>query len=119
MQTSQQMKQTKGNRWHLQGKKALVTGGNRNRQKAIVEELLTLGAEVWLVARNEQEVSELVTTLRDQGLPAQGTMADVSKSADCHKLMEQLSQQWDKLDILVNNAGTNIRKKTLSIRRRK
>lgn len=100
------------NRWNLVGKKALVTGGTKGIGKAIVEEFLTLGAEVLLVARNEAEVNELTQSLRESDAVVHGMAVDVSKAAERRRLIEATLQLWGKLDILVNNVGTNIRKKT-------
>ncbi len=99
------------NRWNVAGRRALVTGGTKGIGAAIAEELLNLGAEVMIVARQEQEVTEAVADWRARGLNASGMAADVSKPADRQNLMQLIENTWGTLDILVNNVGTNIRKK--------
>ena len=47
-------------RWQLTGRRALVTGGTKGIGWAVAEELLTLGAEVLIVARNAEEVAAAV-----------------------------------------------------------
>lgn len=99
-------------RWSLQGKKALITGGTKGIGKAIADEFLALGAEIIIVARQAEEMQLVLTQWQNQGLPAQGLIGDMSKSADRQHIMQHISQTWGVLDILVNNVGTNIRKKT-------
>ncbi|WP_192823377.1 SDR family oxidoreductase [Rufibacter sp. LB8] len=99
------------NRWNLEGRRALVTGGTKGIGAAIAEELLTLGAEVLIVARKELDVNQAVTSWRSRGLNASGMVADVSLPADRHNLIQLIENTWGRLDILVNNVGTNVRKK--------
>jgi Tropinone reductase 1 len=97
--------------WTLKGKKALVTGGTKGIGLAIVEEFLSLGAEVFLVARNQSEVENLVSSLRSRHSFVDGLAADVSEADARRKIIETLTARWGRLDILVNNVGTNVRKK--------
>lgn len=103
----------KMDRWRLEGKKALVTGGTKGIGKAIAEELLGLGATVLVVARKEEELQSVVSTWKDQNLTAEGMVADMSKSVDREKVIAEIADNWGVLDILVNNVGTNIRKKAV------
>jgi Tropinone reductase 1 len=97
--------------WTLNGKKALITGGTKGIGLAIVEEFVSLGAEVFLVARNEQEVANLVGTFQSRGSLVDGIAGDVSEQALRTKIIDTLTLRWGRLDILVNNVGTNVRKK--------
>lgn len=98
------------NRWNLNGRRALVTGGTKGIGLAIAEELLALGAEVLVVARNETEVAAAVADWTARSLPATGLAADVSTEAGRAAIMAQIQAQWQGLDLLINNVGTNIRK---------
>lgn len=98
-------------RWTLAGKKALVTGATRGIGKAVADEFLALGAEVFIAARTEKEVSTLLAEAEKAGSPLHGCTADLSREDDRQKLIREVSSVWSSLDILVNNAGTNIRKK--------
>jgi Tropinone reductase 1 len=100
-------------RWRLDGRCALVTGGTKGIGRAIAAEMLHLGAEVHIVARNSDEVEESIAGWQQQGLRAFGSAADVSLSADRNGLMDSLKSHWSRLDILINNVGTNIRKKAV------
>lgn len=97
--------------WTLKGKKSIVTGGTKGIGLAIVEEFVSLGAEVFLVARNQSDVDNLVSQLRSRGGIAYGLAGDLSEGAVRVKLIEAVTAQWGRLDILVNNVGTNLRRR--------
>jgi Tropinone reductase 1 len=103
--------QTLNNRWNLKGKKCLITGGTKGIGKAIVQEFLNLGAEVFLVARNWEDLDRLAEELLQKKFTVKILAADVSKSEDRKNLLNAIQESWGELDILVNNVGTNIRKK--------
>lgn len=97
--------------WHLNHKKALITGGTKGIGKATVEEFLVLGAAVIFTARNTTEVAQLEHELQQQGFSqAKGIVGDVSDATDRQKIVDWIVLEWGSLDILVNNAGINIRK---------
>ncbi len=98
------------NGWTLSGKCALITGGTQGIGLAAAEEMLSLGAEVFIVARNEQDVFTRLQAWNSRGLPAYGMVADVTSSSDRERLAQTIERQWGRLDVLVNNVGMNIRK---------
>jgi len=100
-------------KWNLTGKTALITGGTRGIGKAIAEEFVGLGASVFIVARDEDVLNEMILSFDADISVVDGLVADVSNSADRQSVFEAIGKKWGKLDILVNNVGTNIRKKTL------
>lgn len=101
------------NRWTLEGKKALITGATRGIGKAVAGEFLNLGAEVFLISRNESDIKNLTREYSEFGKRAGGMKCDVTDKDDREKLFEKIKSDWKSLDILVNNAGTNTRKRTL------
>jgi Tropinone reductase 1 len=100
------------NRWNLTGRRAVITGGTKGIGRAVAEELLALGAEVLLTARNEKETQDFVLQLQAKGFTAYGVAADVSTPDGRQHVVNTVSATWGGMDILVNNVGTNIRKKT-------
>lgn len=96
--------------WHLQGKKALITGGTKGIGKATATEFLKLGAQVLIIARNGDEIQECLKEWSKLGFEAQGIAADVTQSEDREMYIFPILKEWGSLDILVNNVGTNIRK---------
>lgn len=107
------MKNDVKERWTLKGKKAIVTGATRGIGKAIAEELLGLGAEVFILARNSDEIDRAVESYRADGFTVSGMKCDVTQSIDRNAVLDRIVSDWKGLDILVNNAGTNTRLKTL------
>ncbi len=99
-------------RWQLNGKKALVTGGSKGIGLAITRELLQFGAEVFIVARDENELSARIKELKAFG-NVHGLAADITQPADRQLIIDTMTNLWASLDILINNAGTNIRKKAI------
>jgi Tropinone reductase 1 len=99
--------------WSLTGRRALITGATQGIGLAVVEELVALGAAVFVVARSEGDVTALIARLRAAGHDAEGVAADLSGEPGRAVLLEALRARWNGLDVLVNNVGTNIRKPTL------
>ncbi|MBJ6117851.1 SDR family oxidoreductase [Pontibacter sp. BT310] len=97
------------NRWSLQGKKAIVTGGSKGIGEATVNEFLALGAEVLAVARKHEDLQKLQESVVG---PLHVLVADMSTTEGQKQLFSWVESNWSQLDILVNNVGTNIRKPT-------
>ncbi len=98
------------NHWRLENRKALVTGGTRGIGRAIAEEFARLGAEVLVVARDEDVLGQRVEEWQREGLEIDGIVADVTDPEDRLTIIDVARESWGQLDILVNNVGTNIRK---------
>ncbi|NOZ34388.1 MAG: SDR family oxidoreductase [Chlorobi bacterium] len=99
-------------RWTLKGKKALITGATKGIGLAIAAEFADLGAEIAIVARNENEIFELKQKFSAKGTEIIGIKADVSNRNDYIKIVNKIKEEWGSFDIFINNVGTNIRKKT-------
>lgn len=97
-------------RWRLDNKIALVTGGSKGIGKAVVEEFLQLGAAVVAVARNAETLTESIRPWLEQNKPVLAIPADVANKEDRLEVLETVQKQFGKLDVLVSNVGTNIRK---------
>jgi Tropinone reductase 1 len=100
-------------RWNLKNKKALITGATKGIGKAIAEEFLNLGAQIFIVARNEDDVRQTITDWESKGWKAEGVNGDVTNPHDRKKIFGQVKKKYGSQDILVNNVGTNIRKKIM------
>jgi NAD(P)-dependent dehydrogenase (short-subunit alcohol dehydrogenase family) len=89
----------------LNGKHAIVTGGNRGIGRAIVDRFAAEGAEVLVVGRNQKTIDETVGAIGAAGGTAWGYRADVTNADDLRRLVVEATIRWDRLDVLVNNAG--------------
>lgn len=96
--------------WDLQGKKALITGGTRGIGCAIVEEFLHLGAEIFIVSKNKDNLNQGIKNWCDAGHAVNGIAVDLNQDEVYIQIINEITKKWDRLDILVNNVGTNIRK---------
>jgi len=100
------------NKWRLDGKRAVITGGTKGIGLAVAEEILHLGGEVFIVARDQNLIDERINEWKKQGFAADGFAADVSTKQGRSDVFKAIRETWDSFEILVNNVGTNIRKKT-------
>jgi Tropinone reductase 1 len=101
--------------WQLRGCNALVTGGTRGIGRAVVAELLELGAAVTLVARSQADVDAAVTELGQRGELGNrvtGVAGDVTSAADRARIVARVRERGP-LHVLVLNAGGNVRKKLI------
>ncbi|HEY5920079.1 MAG TPA: SDR family oxidoreductase [Kofleriaceae bacterium] len=89
--------------WQLRGKTALVTGGSRGIGRAIAEELIALGADVAIVARDQAALDDT-----SRAIGAAGIAADVTTAAGRAAIVEAVRARGP-LHVLVHNAGTNVR----------
>jgi 2-deoxy-D-gluconate 3-dehydrogenase len=98
------------NLFDLTGKVAVVTGGNGGIGLGMAEGIAACGADIVIVGRNPSKAERAVDTLLALGVQAAFIAADVTRKADCRKLVAETLGRFGRLDILVNNAGTSIRK---------
>lgn len=86
----------------LEGKVAVVTGGNSGIGLAAARRLQEEGARVAIVGRNGKTLADAVKTIGNGVVAVQ---ADVASPADLDKLYTAVSQKLGKIDVLFVNAG--------------
>jgi len=86
----------------LEGKVAVITGGNSGIGLAAARRFVAEGAHVFNTGRRQAELDEAV---RQVGKHVTGVQGDVSNLADLDRLFATVKQQKGRLDILFANAG--------------
>jgi NAD(P)-dependent dehydrogenase (short-subunit alcohol dehydrogenase family) len=95
--------------FNLEGRRALVTGGNSGIGEAMALALGLAGAKVMLVARREAELKAAAQRLAGEGIAAQWLVADLTDVDAPRALAHEAEQRLGGIDILVNAAGVNLR----------
>lgn len=86
----------------LQGKVAVITGGNSGIGRTTAEAFAREGAKVVIFGRNQTTLDEAVAALGDNGFGVQG---DVTDHAALSRLFTETESKFGKIDILFVNAG--------------
>ncbi len=95
----------------LQGKAAIVTGGNGGIGKGIARGFAGMGGDIVIAARNQAKTAEAVREIEEEfGVRVLGVQVDVRKEEEIEAMAAQVLDTFGRIDILVNNAGINIRK---------
>ena len=86
----------------LEGKIAVITGGNSGIGLATAQRFVAEGAYVFITGRRQ---SELDAAVRQIGKNVTGVQSDVSNLADLDRLYAAVKEQKGRIDILFANAG--------------
>jgi NAD(P)-dependent dehydrogenase (short-subunit alcohol dehydrogenase family) len=86
----------------LEGKIALVTGGNSGIGLATAKQFANEGAYVFITGRREPELRAAV---KEIGRNVTGVQGDASNLGDLDRLFAQIKREKGKLDIVFANAG--------------
>jgi NAD(P)-dependent dehydrogenase (short-subunit alcohol dehydrogenase family) len=86
----------------LDGKVALITGGNSGIGLATAKRFVQEGAWVYVTGRTQSKLDEAVKQI---GSNVTGVQGDVAKLADLDRLFDQIKNEKGKLDIVFANAG--------------
>lgn len=86
----------------LDGKVAVITGGNSGVGFGIAQEFIAQGATVVITGRNQETLDSSVEQL---GSRSSAMRADATSLAEMNDLLEAVSTKHGRLDIFVANAG--------------
>ena len=92
-------------RFRLDGKRLLVTGGSRGFGRVIALAAAEAGADIVLVARDPDALARTAAEVRERGRQASTYAADIAQPALCEDLCKRVLAEQDPIDILVNNVG--------------
>jgi 2-deoxy-D-gluconate 3-dehydrogenase len=95
----------------LDGKVAIVTGGNGGIGKGIARGLAGAGATIVIAARNEAKTAEAVREIKEEfGVQVLGIKTDVRQEQEIISMKEKVLDTFGQVNILVSNAGIAIHK---------
>lgn len=89
----------------LDGKTALITGGNSGIGQATVLLFAQEGARVVIAARNADKAQATLQQIEQAGGQAVFVACDVRQPDDCEQAVRLTVEQFGRIDILFNNAG--------------
>lgn len=97
-------------RFRLDGRVALVTGGNRGLGYAIAQALAEAGSAVAIASRTAADAETAAAAISQlTGRECRGFACDVTKPDEVQALVDFVIADFGRVDILVNNAGLNVR----------
>ena len=90
----------------LDGKVALITGGNSGIGRATAALFAKEGAAVVLTGRNQERGEQVAQAINEEaGGRSMFVCSDVRFAADCRQAVEQTLERFGRIDVLFNNAG--------------
>jgi NAD(P)-dependent dehydrogenase (short-subunit alcohol dehydrogenase family) len=87
------------------GAVALVTGAGSGLGRAAAEELALQGVRVAVVGHTAAAADDVRAAIVEAGGTAMGVQADVSREADCARMVDAVLSEWGRLDAACNAAG--------------
>lgn len=103
-------------RFRLDGRIALVTGGSKGLGEAMALGMAEAGAKVVITSRHLDECEETAHRVIDAtGAEVLALQGDVTDKSQVQGNVAAALERFGRLDILVNNAGTNVRTGTIDL----
>ncbi len=91
----------------LQDKVIIVSGGAKGIGEAIAKLLTAEGAIAVIAGRNEADNLKTVQSIQAAGGKCLQVVAELTKPAECKKVIDETLNKFGRIDGLVNNAGIN------------
>ena len=99
----------------LDGRRAIVTGGDSGIGAATAIAFAREGADVLIsyLPEEEEDAQRIAGLIRDAGRTAVTAPGDLTDKAYCEEIVARAVEEFGGLDILVNNAGKQIEQESL------
>jgi gluconate 5-dehydrogenase len=92
-------------RFRLDGKRALITGGSRGLGRAMAQALAEAGADLVLVGTDPDNLTRARDELIPLGRRVEAVRADLSSPDQTQAMCERVLADFGPIDVLVNNVG--------------
>ncbi|MCV7150179.1 SDR family NAD(P)-dependent oxidoreductase [Mycolicibacterium pyrenivorans] len=92
-------------RFSMQGRVAMITGGGTGIGRASALVLAERGADVVLAGRRAEPLKSTVAEIEALGRRAIAVPTDVTQSDQCQALVDAALAEFGRIDVLLNNAG--------------
>ncbi len=92
-------------RFKLDGKRALVTGGSRGLGREMALALAEAGADVAITGRDQESLEATANELKNRGVMAWFYQADAADAEQTESMCESVLGDTGGIDILINNTG--------------
>jgi len=98
----------------LHGRHVIITGASSGIGRASAIAVAERGGCVFALARNSEQLDELVAEIRANGGDAHAFSCDVTDSASVEHTVKDILGRFDHVDYLVNSAGRSIRRSVVN-----
>jgi NAD(P)-dependent dehydrogenase (short-subunit alcohol dehydrogenase family) len=92
-------------RFRLDGKRFLITGGSRGLGREMALALADVGADAVLVGRDAASLQKTALEITDRGRHAATLVADIGDPTACESVCQEALMHHGPIDILINNVG--------------
>ena len=97
-------------RGQVEGRVMLITGASSGIGKATAWKLAEAGAHVVTIARDKEQLDEVVAEFAAAGLKLHAYVGDLADMASADAVTQQILAEHGVVDVLINNAGRSIRR---------
>lgn len=92
----------------FQDQVALITGASSGIGRAVAEELARQGADCVLLARREERLADVVTSIERMGRRGVAVAGDVSRDGDLERAVERAHSELGPVSVALANAGFGV-----------
>ncbi|MBH57171.1 MAG: short-chain dehydrogenase [Planctomycetaceae bacterium] len=92
-------------RFRVDGKKLLITGGSRGLGREMVLAIAEAGADVIVTGRREDSLKQIAKEVEHLGRQCWTIQADMNAPDECERVCENVIAEHGSVDILINNVG--------------
>lgn len=93
--------------WSIANKSVLITGATDGIGKVAAHELASMGAHIFIVARNQEKAERTLREIQKKtgSDHVEFFLCDLSSQSAVRDLANQVNERLPRIDVLINNAG--------------